>query len=81
MSAYRHALDVTQEAASHGSAREAPGPWREAADAWEVAKDAFLEAGLLDKAEQANATAHNIFASMRSGPTMSREMYRRRHKG
>ena len=75
--AYSHALDVTREASSHGSAREAPRPWLEAAEAWEVAADAFEEARLPDKANQANATAHAIFVSIAGAyrPIESREMY------
>ena len=80
--AYRHALDVTAEAQTYGSAREAPRPWLEAAEAWEVAADAFEEARLPDKADQANVTAHNIFATIRLAyvPTESRELYRQRRR-
>lgn len=80
--AYRHALEATEQAASYGSAREAPRPWLEAADAWEVAADAFEEARLPDKADQANATAHNIFATIRLAyvPIESREIYRERRR-
>ena len=80
--AYNHALDVTKDAIEYGSAREAPRPWLRAADAWEVAADAFEEAGLPEKANQANASAHNIYETIRYGyePKESRELYRERRR-
>ena len=82
LEAQRHAQDVHREASQYGSAREAPGPWLVAAEAWEVAADALEEAGWTGPAEYANATAHNIYTTIRYAyaPIESRELYRQRRR-
>lgn len=75
---FQHAADMSVEVGRlYGSASEAPRQWLEVADAFEVAADALEEAGRLTMANQANAYAHNIFVTIRSGygPIESWELY------